>query len=300
MQIKELSELLEFEHLDTSLRGSKADFWYGKYKDIQQKYYELEERLLNNQSYTQVLPGDKDVYIRSMNSESIPPEGSLIASMRTISQDGLTRCPDDRPRETSIMHSKVEPVVCIAATCEENKPLECEFRAAQCDNYTMGECPQTSGNNRHCMAVLVKVNGLEAYVLLDTDSTTISVIHDFACIAKLCVIQLENPVPLQLGTVGSRSMINFGAKTRLELGPIAKDEAYLNVINIDWYDMIIGTPFMCKHGLVLDFEQNMLSIRDKTIPTLTSGQEDLMLAKKQTWHVCMPAKNGGRPAHAQQ
>ena len=75
-------------------------------------------------------------------------------------------------------------------------------------------------------------------------------------------------------------MINFGAKTCLELGPMHEDDAYLDVVNIDRYDMIIGTPFMRRHGLVLDFKQNTLSIWGEIIPTLTSSQEDLMLAKK--------------------
>ena len=97
---------------------------------------------------------------------------------------------------------------------------------------------------------------------------------------KLKVTQLENPVPLQLGTVGSHSMINFGTRARLELGTITENDAYLDVVNIDRYDMIIGTPFMRKHGLVLDFKRNILSIQDNIVGTLTMGQEDLMLAKQ--------------------
>jgi hypothetical protein len=38
------------------------------------------------------------------------------------------------------------------------------------------------------MAALVKVNGLKAYALLDIGSTTMSIIHDFAHVAKLKVI----------------------------------------------------------------------------------------------------------------
>jgi len=148
-------------------------------------------------------------------------------------------------------------------------------------------------------AALVKVNGLEAYTLLDIGSMTVSVTHNFMRVAKLKVMELENPVPLQLGTVGSCSMINFGAKTCLELGPMCKDDAYLDVVNIDQYDMIIGTPFIRRHGLVLDFERNILSIRGEAIPTLTSGQEDLMLVKKRAWHARMPANSEGQPMHAQ-
>ena len=130
------------------------------------------------------------------------------------------------------------------------------------------------------MVALIKINGLEAYALLDSGSTTVSVMHDFARVAKLEVMQLENPVPLQLGMVGSCSMINFGTKTRLELGPINEHDAYLDIVNIDRYDMIVGTLFMHKHGLVLNFADDTLSTEGEIIETLTSGQEDLMLAKK--------------------
>jgi len=83
------------------------------------------------------------------------------------------------------------------------------------------------------MAALVKVNSLEAYALLDTGSMTVLVTYNFAQVAKLKVMQLENPVPLQLGMVGSRSMINFGVWTQLELGLARGDDAYLDVVNID-------------------------------------------------------------------
>jgi hypothetical protein len=42
-------------------------------------------------------------------------------------------------------------------------------------------------------------------------------------------------------------MINFGVKTRVEFGPIVENDTYIDVININCYDMIIGTLFMWKH-----------------------------------------------------
>jgi hypothetical protein len=117
---------------------------------------------------------------------------------------------------------------------------------------------------------------------MDSGSTTVSIMHDFARVAKLNVMQLENPVALQLGTVGSRSMINFGAKAQLELGTLREEDAYLDVVNIDRYDMIIGTPFMRKHGLVLDFGRDTLSFKGNALSTLTAGQEDLMIMKRRT------------------
>jgi hypothetical protein len=112
-------------------------------------------------------------------------------------------------------------------------------------------------------------------------------------------MQLQNLVLLQLGTVGSHSMINFGAKACLELGPACEDDAYMDVVNIDWYDMIVSTPFICRHGLALNFEKDALTIRGVAIPTLSSGQEDLMLAKKWAHQLCIPDIPKG-PAHMPQ
>jgi len=144
------------------------------------------------------------------------------------------------------------------------------------------------------MAALVKVNGLEVYALLDTGSTAISISHDFTQVAKLKVFQLENPIPLQPGTVGSHSMINFGARSYVELGTISDNNAYLDVVNINRYNMIVSILFLHKHGFILDFNQDVLSRQGMKVPTLTSSQGDLMLAKKQALQVHAPIIPGGR------
>jgi len=208
-------------------------------------------------------------------------EDEPIPGLKEDTDDAYFRC-----------FSPVDTVFIAAVRDGTNTLHEREFRLAQRYHNASGEHPQTTGSDRHCMAALVKVNGLEAYALLDSGSTTVSITHNFACVAKLKVMQLENPVPLQLGTVGSRSMINYGARTCLELGPIIDSDAYLDVVNIDRYDMIIGTPFMRKYKLVLDFDHNTLSIRGTQLTMMTSGQEDLMLAKKRALRVCVPRSEG--------
>jgi hypothetical protein len=79
-------------------------------------------------------------------------------------------------------------------------------------------------------------------------------------------------------------MINYGTRACLEIGPIIENDAYMDVVNLDWYDMILGTPFMCKHSLVLDFSRNALSAQNMMITMITIGQEDLMLAKRRVIH----------------
>lgn len=209
------------------------------------------------------------------------PDGLLTTSMGIVPWNELMKLTRPNNGTTFPAYLSVEAVACIAAGHNDvNLSRERKFRSAQHHDGVTGECPRMSSLDHRCMAALVKVNGLDAYALLDTGSTTVSVTHNFTRVAKLKVMQLENPVPLQLGMVGSRSMINFGARTRLALGLVCDDDAYLDIVNIDQYDIIISTLFMCKHGLVLDFEKDALTMRGEDIPTLTTGQEDLMLTKK--------------------
>jgi hypothetical protein len=76
-------------------------------------------------------------------------------------------------------------------------------------------------------------------------------------------------------------MINYGAMTDIKIGPIHEKDNYVNIVNIDRYDMIIGTPFMRNHGIMLDFSKDTLSVQSQIIQMLSSGQEDLMLVKRQ-------------------
>jgi len=210
----------------------------------------------------------------------------------------LLCCPDDDTLAAPSVQHNDNNVARLAVACDDLNILrEHEFQVAHNHKSAPREQPHTSGNDRRCMAVLVQVNSLDAYSLLDTGSMTMSITHDFARVAKLTVFQLENPVALQLGTVGSRSMINFGTRTRVQLGPIKEDDAYLDIVNIDRYDIIISTPFMCKHGFILDFGQNAISVCGQNILPMSSGQEDLMLEKRRASQPCLPRRPTASTLH---
>ena len=169
-------------------------------------------------------------------------------------------------------------IICLAAIRDETLVKDRKFRSAQHCTYVTSEWPRNLKSDHRCMATLIKVNGLEAYALLDLGSTIASITHDFACVAKLNIMQLDNLIALQLGMVGSQSVINFSSRSSLELGPIKDDDVYLDVVNIDRYNMIISTPFIRKHGLMLDFHQDKLYHQGQIIPMMSAGQEDLMVA----------------------
>jgi hypothetical protein len=55
-------------------------------------------------------------------------------------------------------------------------------------------------------------------------------------------------------------------------GPIDID-TYLDIANLDKYDTILGTPFLSKHGISLDFEHKEIVIRGtKCIRALPEGE----------------------------
>ena len=66
---------------------------------------------------------------------------------------------------------------------------------------------------------------------------------NFACATGMKLTKLEQPISLQLVCVGSKSTINYGTKATIVFGNTSVEE-YLNVANINYYDIILGTPFL--------------------------------------------------------
>ena len=44
-----------------------------------------------------------------------------------------------------------------------------------------------------------------------------------------------------------------------------ESKEYFNIINIDYYDAILGTPFLRKHEVIIDFVNNCLRLKDKIV-----------------------------------
>ncbi|KAL0570778.1 hypothetical protein V5O48_011181 [Marasmius crinis-equi] len=89
------------------------------------------------------------------------------------------------------------------------------------------------------------------------------------------VYQLENPVTLQLGTKGSKSQITRECTSRYAIRSMTEtivDCDYFDIANVDCYDAVVGTVFMCHHGIVLDFGDDTVKLCDSVIPTLTEGE----------------------------
>ena len=78
---------------------------------------------------------------------------------------------------------------------------------------------------------------------------------------------LEKPIALQLACIGSRSMINYGTHMTIKIGRKVVKE-YFDIMNVEHYNAILGTPFLRKMGIVLDFRSpGMAWIGNEVIPT---------------------------------
>ena len=118
----------------------------------------------------------------------------------------------------------------------------------------------------------VIVNGEVAYALFDSGCTTDSISPTFAYIAMADRIQLDEQVGLQLGARGSRTKISYGARANVQVGPV-NDYYYMDVVDIDRYDLILGTPFFSKYDVVLDFKNRTIVINGDPVPVYNDVDE---------------------------
>src|SRR6266481_9746525 len=101
----------------------------------------------------------------------------------------------------------------------------------------------------------------------------------------LVTFKVEQPVALQLACVGSKSTINYGAHSTISFGNQHIKETF-DIVNINYYDVILGMPFMQRLGITLDFTSlGSIRIGDCIVPRnilpTTSDNEPKLTANKQ-------------------
>ena len=63
-------------------------------------------------------------------------------------------------------------------------------------------------------------------------------------------------------------MINYGTHATIKIGRKVVEE-YFDIVNVEHYDVILGTPFLRKMGIVLDFRSpGMARIGNEVIPRI--------------------------------
>lgn len=126
------------------------------------------------------------------------------------------------------------------------------------------------------VVVTMKVNGSPVRALLDSGSFGDFMSTTLSDQLKVKKEPLGSPLTLQLAVQGSRSKVNTRANVQLEYQNI-KEQRYLDIINMNSYDLILGTPFMYQHQVCIGLNPARVVIgSDVSLPIKTGGDTKLM------------------------
>ena len=138
-----------------------------------------------------------------------------------------------------------------AQVSQEREPRPSSHQVRQALDYILPQ-PKRERALQRTIRVFIRIGGIEANVLLDSCSTTDMISPEFAQVAGLAKIELEERMGLRLAVKGSSSKLNYGTWADVECGPI-KERRYFDIVNLDDCDVILGTPFMWMNGITLGF-----------------------------------------------
>jgi hypothetical protein len=161
---------------------------------------------------------------------------------------------------------------------EVTKPPAAKHPITLCKSSQKLTWPVREPKENQCFVTLVEIHGQPAVALLDSGCTTDAILPELANVMRMKVHELTEQVPLQLGMAWSQSKINYGVNTHIVYGPIKMDH-YFDVININRYDAILGTLFMHRHGIVLDFKLNQVRRKNKQLFALEEGGDSYLMVQ---------------------
>ena len=118
----------------------------------------------------------------------------------------------------------------------------------------------------HTLSGYWEINGVKAHCLLDSGSEGVLLSPEFTRAMGMKTFALEQPIAFQLACIGSRSTINYGTNTTIKFGRKLYDE---------YYDAILGTPFLRKLGITLDFSSpGTVWVGNESVPIGKTSADD--------------------------
>jgi len=116
------------------------------------------------------------------------------------------------------------------------------------------------------IVITVKINGEPARALVDTGSMGDFMSTKLADQLQVQKITLAKPLALHLAVQGSRSVINSGAKVDLKYSTV-NETRYFDICNVKNYDIILGTPWLFQHKVMVGFNEPRIIIGSpKAVP----------------------------------
>ncbi|OSC97345.1 hypothetical protein PYCCODRAFT_1356070, partial [Trametes coccinea BRFM310] len=121
------------------------------------------------------------------------------------------------------------------------------------------------------IVVVVTVNGQPARTLLDSGSLADFMSTKLAHQLGITLHELDKPLPVQLAVQGSRARVSCGCKADIAYQGIS-ERRYFDVMNLLNYDLILGTPFLSAHRMVLGFNPVKVVVGSVSSSPVVSGR----------------------------
>ena len=124
--------------------------------------------------------------------------------------------------------------------------------------------PSLKCDDYRAISVFWDIGNVKAHCLIDSGCEGVMISPEFTRAAKIKTITLKKPIGIQLAVTGCKSVINYGTNATININGRELKE-YFDVVKIDYYNALLGTPFLKKYEVIIDFIQDCLKIKDKII-----------------------------------
>ncbi|CAD6886231.1 unnamed protein product [Tilletia controversa] len=169
---------------------------------------------------------------------------------------------DEVENNNSSDHSKEDtnddetPLMCNSASYKADIIRESNVSAAKTPSGDNSKVSQHRPPLVDPIVAKIKINGHDAKALFDSGSTADLISASFVDAHRLQSFKLEHPSPLQLAITGSRGKINRACFAKVTHGSCNDKMRYFDILNIDRYDVILGTSYQKDFGVLLDVSAN--------------------------------------------
>ena len=194
-----------------------------------------------------------------------------------------------RKWEDTIMGFDMEPLD-GSVPAEDYQPVEqnLELGGIQVDRNKypalQRNAAQVKGNQRILpkpIIIKVTVEGHPARALLDSGSLGDFMSSTLADQLKVKKTTLDVPLALQLAVQGSRSKVNAVTTVQLQYQSINERRTF-DIINLNGYDLILGTPWMHQHQVCVGFNPARVIIGSDESQPLKVGTDTKLMAHSIT------------------
>lgn len=130
------------------------------------------------------------------------------------------------------------------------------------------------------LSSILKVNGTEAFVCWDSGSELDAISPDFARAIGIKTMAKETPINVRLATKGSKSTTSYEVDVNIDFGGATIDHP-LEILNLDRWDMILGSYFCRLYGVVLDYGTETIRFGDGRVLKALSKDEEASTIKSR-------------------